>query len=105
MDDQELQTMKSDLAEIKKSESFWHKYALQIAIIVFMAGGGWITLANVQALAEDNKTEIEKEQERAQEIEKKLVRIETKQEQIAEDVDEVQEKLDAILEAVRRKED
>lgn len=98
----ELAEIKKDLAEIKKAESPFQKYALQLITIVFLAGGGWFTLDSVKALAEENKTEIEEEQERAQEIEKKLVRIETKQEQIAEDVDEVKEKLDAILKAVNR---
>ena len=102
MDDQELQAIKADLSEIKKSESFWSKYVFQIAIIVFIAGGGWMTLSNVAALAEDNKTEIVNEKTRAQEIEKKLVRIETKQERLAADVDEVQKKLDMILDAVRK---
>ena len=78
----------------------WDKHLLQVIAVVFLAGGGWMTLSQVQAIADDNRTKIEEEQERSQEIEKKLVRIETKQEQIAEDVDEVQEKLDTILEAV-----
>jgi len=87
---------------IAQSESFWHKYILQIVLIVFVAGGGWVTLSNVQALADENKTEILAEKDRAQDIEKKLVRIETKQEALAEDVDKVQEKLDKILEAVNK---
>ena len=87
---------------IAQSESFWHKYILQIVLIVFVAGGGWVTLSNVQALADENKSEIVAEKVRAQDIEKKLVRIETKQEALAEDVDKVQEKLDKILEAVNK---
>jgi len=87
---------------IAQSESFWHKYILQIVLIVFVAGGGWVTLSNVKALADENKSEIVAEKDRAQDIEKKLVRIETKQEALADDVDEVQEKLDKILEAVNK---
>jgi len=87
---------------IAQSESFWHKYILQIVLIVFVAGGGWVTLSNVQALADENKSEIVAEKVRAQDIEKKLVRIETKQEALADDVDKVQEKLDKILEAVNK---
>ena len=78
----------------------WDKHLLQVIAVGFLAGGGGMTLSQVQAIADDNRTKIEEEQERSQEIEKKLVRIETKQEQIAEDVDKVQDKLDTILEAV-----
>ena len=62
-----------------------------------------MTLSQVQAVAEENKAKIELESARSQEIEKKLVRIETKQELIAEDVDDVQDKLDTILEAIRER--
>ena len=62
-----------------------------------------MTLSQVQAVAEENKAKIELENARSQEIEKKLVRIETKQELIAEDVDDVQDKLDTILEAIRER--
>ena len=81
----------------------WDKHILQIAAIDFLAGGGWMTLSQVQAVAEENKAKIELESARSQEIEKKLVRIETKQELIAEDVDDVQDKLDTILEAIRER--
>ena len=81
----------------------WDKHILQIAAIIFLAGGGWMTLSQVQAVAEENKEKIEIEIARSQEIEKKLVRIETKQELIAEDVDDVQDKLDTILEAIRER--
>ena len=81
----------------------WDKHILQIAAIIFLAGGGWMTLSQVQAVAEENKAKIELENARSQEIEKKLVRIETKQELIAEDVDDVQDKLDTILEAIRER--
>ena len=88
--------------KIVEAESFFNKYALQIIIMIFIAGGGWITLQNVDALAQENKESIEEEKARSQEIEKKLIRIETQQEQISKDVEENQQTLKAILNAVQK---
>lgn len=94
--------MEQKVDKIASAESFFNKYVLQIALMVFIAGGGWITLENVDALAQENKEAISEEKERAQEIEKKLVRIEVKQEQISKELEENQQKLDAILQAVQK---
>ena len=94
--------MEQKVDKIAHAESFFNKYVLQIALMVFIAGGGWITLENVDALAQENKEAISEEKERAQEIEKKLVRIEVKQEQISKELEENQQKLDAILQAVQK---
>lgn len=96
------ETLERKVDKIVEAESFFNKYALQIVIMIFIAGGGWITLQNVDALAQENKESIEQEKSRAQEIEKKLVRIETQQEQISKDVEENQETLKAILNAVQK---
>jgi peptidoglycan hydrolase CwlO-like protein len=87
--------------EIRKG--FKIEWLLQIITLVFLVGVGYANLETVGALAEENKEKIEQEDQRSQEIEKKLVRIETRQERIAEDVDEVQDKLDAILTEVRKR--
>ncbi len=97
--------MEAKIDRIAKSESPLQKYGLQMLIIIFIAGGGWVNLSNVSALAQENKEEIEAEADRAQEIEKKLIRIEVKQEALAEDVDDVQETLDKILDAVKKLEE
>lgn len=74
--------MERRLEAIENAEKPMQKYVLQLITIVFLAGGGWMTLNTVQALAEDNKEAITTETEKTNEIDKKLVRIETTQEQM-----------------------
>lgn len=101
--------MEAKVNDIHEREQFWQKYIFQIIIIIFMAGGGWITLSNVQALAEDNKEAIEEAKEEANDVTEKLARIETKQEYIQRDLEQAKEvaranseKLDRILEELRK---
>lgn len=98
MDDDKLEHIEKQLAEIKKAESPLNKYILQIITIVFLAGGGWMTLDGVQALAEDNAEKIEHEEKQLVEQDKKLIRIETRQEQMKEKLEEQDDKLDKIIE-------
>lgn len=62
-----------------------------------------MTLSNVDALAQDNKKEIVAAKQSQVEVEKKLVRIETRQEQIKEDLSEQKEMLKEILNKVNEK--
>jgi len=92
------------LDRIMAAESPFQKYIVQLIVLIFIAGGGWVTLANVNALAEDNKQAIESEANKTAEIDKKLVRIETTQEQMKKQLEQAartaqenQRKLDQIL--------
>ena len=98
IDEKEL---KEKIDQIAESESFWNKYALQLVILVFIAGGGWVTLSQVQALAEDNKEKIEEDKRTIQEIDRTVIRMETTQKSLVKDVDDIQKKLDEILKAVQ----
>lgn len=98
MDEQESR----QLAMVAKAEQPFQKYFLQIVMIIFVAGGGWVTLSNIAALAEDNKEEIEATKEQAQVVENKLVRIETRQEQIIMDIAEQKVISEKILEELRK---
>ena len=81
---------------------FKMEWLLQIITIVFLAGGGFVTLDNVKALAEENKEDIAEDKKTVAAIEKKLVAIEVKQEDIKEDLEEQDKKLDKILEKLER---
>jgi len=98
MDDQDK------LDRIAAAESPFQKYIVQLIVLIFVAGGGWVTLSNVNALAEDNKQAIVDEAAKTNEIDKKLVRIETTQEQMKKQLEQAartaqenQRKLDQIL--------
>jgi len=100
----EVKEIERRLAAIENAEKPLQKYILQLITIVFLAGGGWMTLNSVQALAEDNKEAITTEAEKTNEIDKKLVRIETTQEQMKAQLDKAARtaeanarKLDQIL--------
>jgi len=80
--DAEMIAMERKIDSIAKAEQPMQKYLIQMITIVFLAGGGWMTLDSVKALAEENKAAISEEHEDVAEIDKKLVRIETKQEQM-----------------------
>jgi outer membrane murein-binding lipoprotein Lpp len=104
MDDSKLDTLEAKVDAIAKAESPLNKYLLQLITLVFLAGGGWMTLSNVQALADENKAKIEQAATSTATIEKKLVRIETTQEQMKQQLDEAAKtakenarKLDQIL--------
>ena len=101
MEDKEINDR---LRAIEKAEQPLQKYLFQLITIAFLAGGGWLTLDSVKAMAEDNEAAIEHETQKTNEIDKKLVRIETTQEQIkrelekaAKTAEENQRKLDQIL--------
>ena len=92
------------LERIENAEKPLQKYVFQLITIAFLAGGGWLTLDSVKALAEDNKQSIEAEHEKTNEIDKKLIRIETTQEQMRKQLEQAartaqenQRKLDQIL--------
>ena len=92
------------LERIENAEKPLQKYVFQIITIAFLAGGGWLTLDSVKALAEDNKEAIMAEHEKTNEIDKKLIRIETTQEQMRKQLEQAartaqenQRKLDQIL--------
>ena len=91
------------LEKVAKAEQPIQKYLVQLLTLIFLAGGGWVTLSNVNALAEDNKARITEQEDRDNEVEKKLVRIEVRQEQIKEDIKEMQETNRQILDEVRKK--
>lgn len=98
MDDQ------GKLDRIAAAESPFQKYIIQLVLLVFVAGGGWVTLQSVTAMAEDNKQAIQDEAAKTNAIDKKLIRIETTQEQMKKQLEEAartaqenQRKLDQIL--------
>ena len=98
------------LDKVLEKESFWHKYVLQLVIIIFVAGGGWVTLSNVEALAQENKVAIEQEKDSNAAIKQKLLEVEITQDFIQEKVEETKElskensrKLDEILKEIRKK--
>ena len=100
----EVKELDKRLTAIENAEKPVQKYIFQLITIVFLAGGGWITLDSVQALAEDNKEAISEEHTKSVEIDKKLVRIETTQEQMKKQLEEASNtaeansrKLDKIL--------
>lgn len=104
---QEIAEIQSSVNKIEKKEQFVQKYVFQLVTIIFLAGGGWMTLNNIQALAEENKASIEKvkqeEQARDSKSEYRLTRLETRQEEILKNQDEQNHKLDEILKELRNK--
>jgi Tfp pilus assembly protein PilN len=80
--DANVKELERKIDAIVKAESPLQKYFIQVVMLVFLAGGGWMTLDSVSALAQENKEAIAEEHEDVAEIDKKLVRIETKQEQM-----------------------
>lgn len=104
--------MERQVEEIHKKEQFWHKYVFQIILLIFVAGGGWVTLDNVQALAEENKQQIAKEKEDTNAIKEDIITIRVTQEYIKRDLElakevakENSDKLDAILNELRKRDD
>jgi hypothetical protein len=80
-----------------------YKFIWQIFIVIFLAGGGWVTLNNVEADVQENKELIDKQEKRDDGVDKKLERIETTQKHITTELDKQDAKLDAILEELRKK--
>lgn len=106
MDEQELERR---LDKIQTAEQPLRKYGIQLLTLVFLAGGGWVTLDSVKAVAEENKEAIEAESQEADAVKEKLIRIEITQEHIKDDLEEAKElaeensdKLDAILQELRK---
>lgn len=104
-----LDRIERDLETIKHAESPFRKYALQLITVVFLAGGGWVTIDKIDALAEENKEKVEKLEGEQRDDGERLIRIETKQEQTQDAIEEIKaeqavqrEKLDQILEELRR---
>jgi len=99
---QHLEHIETELTDIKRHEQPLQRYFLQFIILVFLAGGGWMTLDSVKALADENKNKIELQEKRDDEVDKKLTRIETIQERVVVELDEQDKKLDEILEELRK---
>jgi len=97
-----LEHIEKDLVDIRKHEAPLQRYFLQFIILVFLTGGGWMTLDSVKAMAEGNQNKIELQEKRDDEVDKKLERITVTQEHIKEELDEQDEKLDEILEELRK---
>jgi len=96
-----LEHIEMDLIDIKRHEAPLRRYFLQFIILVFIAGGAWITLDNVEAMAEDNRDKIELQEKRDDDVDKKLERITVTQEHIKEELDDQGEILDEILKELR----
>jgi septal ring factor EnvC (AmiA/AmiB activator) len=106
--DEAINHMEEKLDRIADAESPFQKYILQIVMLIFVAGGGWVTLSNIEAMAEDNKKKIEQQAQADHQVEKKLERIAERQESLKEDVEELKKdndkldnKLDQILDELR----
>jgi len=102
--DADMRELERKIDTIAKAESPVQKYFIQLIMLVFVAGGGWMTLDSVKALAEENKEAIAEENKEVADIDKKLVRIETTQEQMKEQLEKAAKtaeanarKLDQIL--------
>lgn len=93
------------LDKVVAAESFWQKYAIQLIMLVFIAGGGWVTLSEVKALAEENKEKIEQQEDADEDQKIRLTRIETRQEQLIRDVAEQKEISREILREIREQKD
>lgn len=101
MNDKTDKEVQEKLDMVLKSEQFWNKYIFQLIAIVFIAGGGWMTLSNVQALAEDNKDAIQEQERENDLITEKLARIEVTQQHIKDELDEQKELTKEVLEAIK----
>ncbi len=99
------ETLEDKVDDIHKSESFFHKYVFQILTLVFLAGGGWMTLSTREDAVADNETKIEQNQQEAKDTKERLITLETNQKYIAEDVKETKEITQQILEELRRQRD
>lgn len=99
MSEQEVQ---EKLDRVLEKESFVQKYVFQLLAIIFVAGGGWMTLDNVKALAEDNKEAIEQQEQDTGDVKEKLARIETTQEHIKDELEEQKELTQEVLREIRK---
>ena len=75
---------------------------MNLIIAVMLGGGIWV--GTIQTSVADNTKDIDKhaEEEGHSEDSKKLVQLETRQEQLISDVKEVDKKVDLILDEIRR---
>ena len=100
--DERLADIQKALDYIEKKESFIQKYGFQILTLVFLAGGGWVSLENIDAIAQDNKTKIERSAEREQDIKQELTAIKVRQEVMKEDVSEIKDDLKETKETMQK---
>lgn len=80
-----------------------NKYIWQLIVVIFLAGGGWITLSTVQAQTEENKKKIEEVEKVEANTEKRLERMEVTQEYIKKELDAQDKKLDKILDKLEER--
>lgn len=79
------------------------KYVWQIIVVVFLAGGGWVTMNSLADDVKENSARIEAKEERDDKVDQKLTKLATTQEHIKAELDKQGEKLDAILDELRKR--
>jgi len=105
-------SLRDEIDEIHRAEQPLQKYWAQIVAVCLICVSAGGILLRVDSLAEDikeNKANVERNAGNAQTVAQKLVRIEGNQERFKNDIDELKEqneklddKLDKILEEVRK---
>ena len=105
-------SLREEIDEIHRAEQPIQKYWAQIVavcLICLSAGGIMLRVDSLAQDVQENKANVERNTLNAQDVGKKLVRIETNQEQFKKDVDSLKEqnekldeKLDKILEEIRK---
>lgn len=100
--DNRLELIEKDLSCIRKAESPFKKYIVQVATLIFIIGGGWTSLNYVMAQAQDNKDKIEEVQKEAKEVAVDIGEIKNEQKNLSKDVEKLDSKLDKILEELRK---
>jgi len=93
--------MEEKVDQIALAQGFWHKYLVQMIILVFVTGGGWVTLTNVKAMAEDNRARIEAATDTDDSMERRLIKMEVTQQQIRSEIQEQKQLTKEILQELR----
>jgi hypothetical protein len=111
MDDMQtrLAHIETKLDKVVTKESPFQKYILQLITLVFIAGGGWVTLDSLGDTVATNETKIEEQDIRDREIDRRIDRIDQNQEHMKEgqdelkqDVKDIDNKIDLILDELRK---
>jgi len=105
-------SLREEIEEIHRAEQPLQKYWAQLVAVCLICVSAGGILWRVDTLAEDikeNKENVERNSINAQNVAQKLVRIEGNQERFKNDIDELKEqneklddKLDKILEEIRK---
>lgn len=94
-----LEHIEQSLSKIESSEKPFQKYILQIITIVFLAGGGWVTLDTLADGLEAAEQKTEALEDKEAESEKKIAVLEANQKHIKDKVDSIDRKIDQLIKA------